>query len=573
MIHLPNVLNAGARKQPLNRDWLFARGMYSPDGERNARTVQLPHDYMIEQEPRAEALSGPATGYYDAFPANYTKHVTIPAEWKGDSVILRFDGAMQNTSVEVNGSFAMLRHYGYSPFDVEISPYLYWGEANRITVSTHPGTQPNSRWYPGAGLYRQVWLYHKPLLHIAQDGIFAVTERLVWKQGKAAEAFLRIGVIVRNGYPEDRLARVEITAAPEGEQEKSVSLSTTVLVKAGGETTALLRPVIDEPKLWDAEHPCLYTLRAEVRCEGVFGIRQEAGSAGESQDEETICFGIRTIETDARHGLRINGTTVKLRGGCVHHDNGILGAESFRDSEERKIRKMKEIGYNAVRTSHNPPSSVLLDVCDELGMYVLDEVFDGWRIGKNPGDYSQYFDKDWEKDVEAFVRRDRNHASVILWSTGNEVMERGGLGDGYALSEKLALKFRSLDSSRPVTHALCSFWSGLDDRAMDMFRKEFAARMSGDAMTLQNLQADPDDLTWESRTAPMTNALDVVGYNYMDGCYERDAGLFPDRVIVGTESYPAQMHEVWVLTEKCPHVSPGQPWTISAKPVLVNLFL
>ena len=558
---MPDRLNPDARRQELNRDWRFAPGLYSADGEKNARTVHLPHDYMIETDTRPEAASGPATGYYDAFPANYTKRIVVPAEWKGDPVILRFDGAMQNAAVEVNGSHVTLWHSGYAPFDAVLTPYLYWGEENRITVTMHPGTQPNSRWYPGAGLYRQVWLYHKPLMHIAQDGVFTVTERLTWEQGKAAEAFLRTGVTVRNGTPEDRLARVEITAAPEGEPEKSVTASSTVLVKAGGETTALLRPVIDNPKLWDAEHPCLYTLRAEVRDAGVFGVRQEPDSAGGSRDGETIRFGIRTIETDARHGLRINGNPVKLRGGCFHHDNGILGAESFRDSEARKIRKMKEIGYNAVRTSHNPPSSVLLDVCDELGIYVLDEAFDGWRIGKNPGDYSQYFDPDWEKDVEAFVRRDRNHPSVILWSTGNEVMERGGLGDGYALSEKIALKFRSLDSSRPVTHALCSFWSGLDDRAMEAFRQQFAAKMSGDGLTLQNMQGDPEDLSWETRTEPMVNALDVVGYNYMDGCYGRDAKLYPERVIVGTESYPAQMHEVWGLTEKYPHVIGDFTWT------------
>ena len=549
------------RKQCLNRNWLFAPGLFSRESAKTARTVHLPHDSMIGTETRPDALSGPATGYYDAFPANYTKYVTVPAEWKGDPVILRFDGAMQNATVEVNGSPVLLQHYGYAPFDAVISPYLYWGEKNRITVTTHPGTQPNSRWYPGAGLFRPVFLYHKPLMHIAQDGIFTVTERLTREQGAAAEAFLRTEVTVRNGYPEDRLARVEITIAPEKEPEKRVTASSVVLVKAGGETRALLRSAIDHPRLWDAEHPSLYTVRAEVSDQGVFGIRQEPESVSGSRDEETARFGIRTIETDARHGLRINGVPVKLRGGCIHHDNGILGAASFRDSEARKIRKMKEIGYNAVRTSHNPPSSFLLDVCDELGMYVIDEAFDGWRIGKNPGDYSQYFDADWEKDVEAFVRRDRNHASVILWSTGNEVMERGGLGDGYALSEKIARKFRHLDDSRPVTHALCSFWSGLDDRAMEAFWNRFAAKMNGDTLTLQNLQGDSEDLTWETRTEPMVNALDVVGYNYMDDCYERDGRMFPGRVIVGTESYPAQMSKVWERTEKYPHVIGDFTWT------------
>ena len=554
-------LNPDVRKQDLNRNWLFAPGMFSAENAGSAQTVHLPHDYMIGTETRPDALSGPASGYYDAFPANYTKYIKVPAEWKGDPVILRFDGAMQNATVEVNGSPVLLQHYGYAPFDAEISPYLYWGEKNRITVTTHPGTQPNSRWYPGAGLFRRIWLYHKPQMHIRQDGIYTVTEKLTREQGRVTEAFLRTEITVLNRYPEDRLARVKITIAPEKEPEKAVTASSTVLARAGRETQALLRSVIDDPQLWDADHPCLYTVRAEVSDQGIFGVRQEPDSAGGSRDEETARFGIRTIETDARHGLRISGMPVKLRGGCIHHDNGILGAASFRDSEARKIRKMKEIGYNAVRTSHNPPSSELLDVCDELGMYVIDEAFDGWRIGKNPGDYSQHFDTDWEKDVEAFVRRDRNHASVILWSTGNEVMERGGLGGGYALSEKLALKFRSLDASRPVTHALCSFWSGLDDRAIDAFRSRLAAKLSGEALTLQNLQGDPDDLTWETRTEPMTNALDVVGYNYMDDCYERDGRLFPGRVIVGTESYPAQMHKVWRLTEKYPHVIGDFTWT------------
>jgi beta-galactosidase len=219
------------------------------------------------------------------------------------------------------------------------------------------------------------------------------------------------------------------------------------------------------------------------------------------------------------------------------------------ETEVRKIKKLKEVGFNAIRTSHNPPSKVLIEVCDRLGMYVLDEAFDAWNMGKRSGDYSQYFDADWEKDLTSFVTRDRNSPAVIMWSTGNEIPERGGLSDGYKVASKLAAKVKSLDPSRPVCNAVCSMWSGLDD--------ELASSQNHQ----QNASARGESLLWENVTLPFTNGLDIVGYNYLEGLYEKDHELFPDRVILGSENFPKEIGFRWPFIEEHPYVIGDFTWT------------
>ncbi len=300
--------------------------------------------------------------------------------------------------------------------------------------------------------------------------------------------------------------------------------------------------------LWDAENPNLYIVKATVTDQGVFRTHGTPVPV-QTVDEAQTLFGIRTITADSIRGLRINGKSVKLKGGCVHHDNGLLGAVGLYECEERKIRKLKETGFNAIRTAHNPPSRVLVEACDRLGMYIFDEAFDAWGMAKRTGDYSQYFETLWEKDLTAFVKRDRVHPSVIMWSTGNEIPERGGLNQGYSTAAKLAESIRALDPTRPVSNGICSFWSGLDD-----------AMAKGQNQT-QNAATEKKADFWEKQTEAFTNGLDVVGYNYMEDLYERDHELFPERVMLGSENFPREIGFRWPVVEKLPYVIGDFTWT------------
>ena len=557
------------RSQSLNRDWVFSKKPYNAleevTGKNQGRIVQLPHDYMLEDNVKPEAVSGPATGYYDGSVAYYQKKIIMPMEWKNDQVILHFDGVMQNATVELNGGFIAIHHYGYTPFDVDLTPYIYWGRENRISVMVNTSMQPCSRWYTGGGIYRPVTLIHRPKIHVATDGIYTYTERLEYDEAKnVTEAYMVTETTIENQTPEDHVVKVTMTLTPETFAGEAISRSTAILVKAGESAVARIPVTVDHPVLWDENHPDLYTASATVEDKGTFGVVLESdnGKRQEVTDSEQVLTGIRVLTADARHGLRINGRNVKLKGGCIHHDHGILGAVSLYDSENRKLKKMKNAGYNAVRLAHNPQSAWMLEACDRLGLYVFNEAFDAWGIAKQPGDYSQFFKNDWEKDMDAFILRDRNHPSVIFWSTGNEIFERGGLGNGYALAAKLAEHVRSLDRSRLVTNGLCSYWSGLDDETNAEFTKHFAKSLSGDSDTvLQNASTGSEDTSWEERSEAFVSALDVVGYNYMDDHYEMDGKMYPERVIVGTESYPSQMVPLWDLVEKLPYVIGDFTWT------------
>ncbi len=546
----------------IHRDWVFGQGTFDLNTFRQqggeGRRVDLPHDYMIESDTFPEAPSRAAGAYYHAGVAHYMKQLLIPAEWEGERIFLRLDGAMMNATVEVNGAKAALRHYGYAPFETEITALTYPGKINRIVITLHPGTQPNSRWYSGAGLLRTVALVHTPQVRIAFGGLAGWTKRIdTAPDGTAETAFLSLSAGVENGYAENRVADVTFSLIREDTGETVKTCSARVQIPAMGRATARTALAVDRPALWSAEHPALYRLRAGVTEKAVFRTHMVPVERP-STDREEVLFGIRTVEADVRHGLRINGKAVKLRGGCLHHDNGVIGAVSLYDAEARKIRILKGIGFNAVRTTHNPPSPALIEACDRLGMYVFDEAFDAWGMGKQPGDYNQYFDSDWERDLTDFVCRDRCHPSVILWSTGNEITERAGLNDGYLWAARLAEKVRRLDPSRPVSNAICSFWNGLDD---DLREETDRNRKDPQEGAVQNAAPEGKDLTWEECTRAFADALDVVGYNYLEDRYEQDHALYPERVILGSENYPKEIGLHWPMIEKTPWVIGDFTWT------------
>lgn len=587
--------------QSLDKDWLFSHG---PVGfavlgqmDKDARVVNLPHDYMIESDPYPEAPSGPASGYYNAMTAHYTKYIDIPSEWADEKVYLSFDGSMMNTTVEVGGSKAALHHYGYSPFNVDITPFIYCGEKNRISITVNPSMQPNSRWYSGAGIFRCLRLAHCARLHLSQDGIYVYTDHIEYgEDGRPEYAVIRLEADIENETLRNLLADVKVEITPKDLHASTNSIkykesdtlftvdkkmypdaaadaggkkgsgsdagfpivrTTRIQINPGKTETAFMTVTIPTPLLWSADEPNLYTAKVTVTEVGEFRTHRTAPSSGADvmSDHDETSFGVRLISADVRKGLQINGTTVKLKGGCLHHDNGPLGAVSLPDAERRKIRKLKESGFNAIRTTHNPPSRALLDACDELGMYVFDEAFDAWGMAKQPGDYNMFFESDWEADLTAFVRRDRSRACVILWSTGNEIIEHGGLGNGYTIATALAKKLRSLDHSRPISNAICSYWSGLDDAKTAEALKLTAEQSAG-----QNADIAPGD-GWEEFSEPFANGLDIFGYNYLEDRYEKNHAMYPDRVMLGSENSPKEIGFRWPMIEKTPYVIGDFTWT------------
>jgi len=530
----------------LDEKWTFRRGYLDSVGmlsEDPGMVVNLPHDGMIGTPVTPDAPAKSDSGYFVGGLTNYTKFVMIPAEWKNDCVGLAFDGAMMNATIDINGGRVGLQNYGYVPFYVDLTPYVTFGEENRITVNLNTASQPNSRWYTGSGLFRGVKLCHGPRVHIVTDGVFVKTKEVADRY-----AFLEAQVEVENATLENRMVEVSVHIQEEGAEEVLTQTKRVIQVNSGSREKARIALNLKNPKLWDAEHPNLYQVKVFAKDLGVYRTRFERSEVT-PVDEATTLFGVRTITADAVRGLRVNGKEVKLKGGCLHHDNGLLGAVSLYELEARKVRKLKEVGFNAIRTAHNPPSAALIEACDRLGMYVFDEAFDAWGIGKRAGDYSLYFNSQWEKDLTAFVKRDRTHPSVILWSIGNEIPERGGLGNGYTVATKLAETIHKLDGTRPVSNGICTLWAGLDD-----------ALATGRVQT-QNAAEDQASVLWEHVTEPFTNGLDIVGYNYMENNYERDHEMFPERVMLGSENFAKEIGHHWPLVERLPYVIGDFTWT------------
>lgn len=554
------------RNMNLDCDWVFRTEQYSyyPDGKIANLHVNLPHDYMIASDVTEDAPAKQAMGYFTAGVANYTKHIIIPAEWEGERISLCFDGVMMNASVEINGSQVDHHHYGYTPFEMDITDKVIFGEENRITVNVNPSMQPNSRWYTGAGIFRSLKLVHTSKINIANDGIFFYTKSIDYADGmtfgEALRAHTVTDVRIQNRTTIDRIIRTEVFLYEDGCDTPTCNGSAMILVKAGSENTVHIPLIINAPKLWDAEHPNLYQVKARIshmaEMKAFFVTVDEISYLDEYQTPS----GIRTIQCDAVNGLRVNGRTVKLKGGCIHHDNGIIGSVSLMDAECRKLLKLQSLGFNAIRSAHNPPSSVLLEACDRMGMYVFNEAFDAWEMGKQPGDYNQFFTEHWKEDIKTFVERDRNHPSILFWSTGNEIIERGGLGNGFELAPMLADYLRSLDSTRLISNALCGFWGDPEITRPEKERRKLDALLRP-LSKLNGSERANEDAFFEFGTEPFTNPLDVVGLNYYDGIYEKSGMLYPERTIVGTESFPQDIDLIWPLIMRLPYVLGDFTWT------------
>jgi beta-galactosidase len=510
------------KRMALNRDWKFKYGMGTP-GMKESRDwlpIDLPHDASIGLPRDPSAVGGASNGFYPGCNCIYEKTLAVSSDWLGKVVLLEVEGVYQNAVVTINQQLVGRQPYGYTTFHCDLTPYLKEG-VNVLRIDVYNGGLPNTRWYSGSGLYRPVNLLIGEKIHVGPWDVTVDTPA-----ASSAASTARVMTTVRNQGASGASLTVRSSILASGRVLATAEAPVTVKAGASGEVCQNIP--VQLSRLWSLTDPFLHVLRTEVLQDG------------KRVDEMETPFGFRTISVDAVQGFRLNGESLKMKGGCVHHDCGLLGSAAYARAEERKVELLKASGFNAVRCAHNPPSPAFLEACDRLGMLVIDEAFDCFRHGKNPGDYSLWFEEWWQRDLAAMIRRDRNHPSIVMWSTGNEIPERNGCSDGAGWSRRLADYARSLDSTRPVTNALCDVW---DDPAP-----------SGET---------PDEKLerWARVTGDFAAPLDVVGYNYLLHRYEPDSRRFPGRIICGTETFPKDAFDYWVGTERFSHVIGDFVWT------------
>jgi beta-galactosidase len=481
---------ADARRISFDADWRFLKGD-APGAEQPGfndaawRRLDLPHDWAIEGpfDPKYEPHNGALPFYGVGW---YRKHFTLPPSARGKYLSLEFDGAMANSRVWVNGVEAGGRPYGYIGFSVDLTPQLRFDGENVVAVRLAPEDQ-SSRWYPGAGIYRHVWLDVTGPVHVDRWGTYITTPSVSEKT-----ATIKLQLTIRNRTNAPAPVFVSVHTEPiqpgggRGVAAGFVSGSTPVSVPAGSVGTSEYQIQSDFPQLWDLDQPNLY--RAKITLQD---------SARKVVDSYETVFGIRTIEFDRTNGFRLNGRRVPIQGVCNHHDLGALGTAVNRRSIERQVEIMKRMGANAIRTSHNPPAPELLDAADRLGMLVLDEAFDEWRTTKVKNGHGTYFDEWGARDLTDMIRRDRNHPSVIMWSIGNEVPDQGTPA-GRTIARQLTGICHREDPTRPVTAG----FNQIDD-----------AIKNG-----------------------LTEEVDIVGLNYGARRYESLIKAHPNWTVLATET-------------------------------------
>ena len=531
------------KRQNINLDWTIQVGQPPsvPMMPVKTRPVNLPHDFMIEGTPNAKSKNGADTGFFDGGTYTYTKILTIPEELRGQKVEVYFDGVYGQTTVILNGHVMGRHHYGYTPFAVDVTKQVKFGARNRLAVVVSNDNEPNGRWYSGGGIYRDVYLLTSPKTHLAADGVYLHTDHFVGE-----DAFVTCEAEVVNETAEDFCGWVDFAV-----KETTAAGRIRIFVPAGETGSCRTQICIEDVRRWDIDDPNLYEVQVTL-----------IGENGEALDGDETIFGVRTISVDAKHGFQLNGRTVNLKGGCLHHDNGIIGAVSLYDAEYRKLKLHKDNGFNAIRCAHNPVSPQFLLACDRLGLVVIEEAFDTWKMSKNLHDFSEHFEDEGVKELKAFLRRDRNHPSIVMWSIGNELREQGGVSGGYETSAMLAKAAREVDATRPICGALCSFFSGLDDDDTAAFWKSMMedreALAAGGAV---NIDSKFGKAIWNDRTEAFAAPWDVVGYNYLAYHFAEAGELFPNRVICSTESKPREMKEYWEAVEQYPYLIGDFVWT------------
>ena len=499
------------REQLFDYNWKFSPGDH-PDARNNDfndkgwRTLDLPHDWSIEGKTDSLNPTGNDGGYFPAGTGWYRKQFMAPAAWQGKRISIYFEGVYMNSEVFINGQSLGIHPYGYSSFSYEITPHLKLGKENIISVRVDNSQQKNCRWYSGSGIYRHVKLFVTNSIHIDHWGV-AITTADISKE----KAMVTVRTTIKNETDHLQSIRVN-TQLTDQRSQPAGNNSLTIELPANGVKEITQQVTVKVPLLWSPETPIRYKAQIQLT------------KGGAAIDNISQLFGIRSTLFDVGNGFRLNGKKIILNGGCVHHDNGCLGAAAYDRAETRRVELLKSAGFNAVRTSHNPPSEAFLDACDRLGLLVIDESFDGWREKKTPNDYAKYFDAWWQRDLGAMVLRDRNHPSIIMWSIGNEIIERKS-PDAIKTANMLAGYVRQLDSTRPVTSAMTTW-----DKEWEIFDPLFAAH-------------------------------DIGGYNYQLHRAPADHQRVPSRIIVQTESYPKDAFANWKLIQDNPYIIGDFVWT------------
>ena len=600
------------QKIDFNKDWICR--CLTRDEE--AYPVTLPHDAMLS-EPRTQESTGEGNvGWYIGGDYEYTKNFFVPEEYKDKKVLIEFEGIYHNGEVYINGKKAAYRPYGYTNFYVDTEGFFQYGKENEIKVIARNADQPNSRWYSGTGIYRPAYLYVGEEKHIPVNGVKIRTLsydpariEVVVKTSSPGEVSLKIefegskvlGVIgestkignVNNDkiISSDNKNMQPNESVQTGKNGQKSELAQVEAEKNNQEAAyqAIFQLDVPNAKLWDTEHPNLYT------CKAIFG-----------EDEVTETFGIRELIWNPQVGMTINGERVILRGACFHHDNGVLGACTYPEAEERKMRILKENGYNAVRSAHYPCSKALLDACDRVGMLMMDEYVDVWYIHKTKYDYAGQLADWWKQDLKDMVDKDYNHPSVIMYSTGNEVAETAQK-KGIALTGDMTNYLHSLDSTRPVTCGINIFFNFLSSIGLGVYSDDKAEKSAGNAEknaaqaagknekkvvksgektvnkatengkkglgstkpekkkkpvgsefynTLACLVGDyfmkcgatlyPCDL----RTKDAYANMDIAGYNYGIFRYKHDLKKYPNRLILGSETFCKDAYSFWKIAKK-----------------------
>ena len=481
-----------ANKQSFDFNWKFYLGdntnASKPEfNDLSWRTLDVPHDFSIEQpfDSMNPTTGGGAYAYSGI--GWYRKHFVLDNSSKDKKISILFDGVYRNCEVWINGHYLGYRPYGYTSFYYDLTPYLNpVGKENVIAVKVNTTEQQNSRWYTGAGIYRHVWLVTTGKVHFEQWGVFAQTP-------EATEEKAQIDLAVKVLNEQNSKQNCEIVTTLIDADGENVASTSSVFIVLGGDSAKVSQTIEAENiKLWSIENPYLYCLQVELKANG------------KTTDISTINYGIQTIKFDPNLGFLLNGEHVKLKGTNNHHDGGPLGSACLNHTFERQLKLLKEMGCNALRMSHNPPAPELIDVADRMGFVVINEIFDEWMNGKTPAGYSPYFKEWYQKDVENWIKRDRNHPSVIAWSIGNEVKEQWDMIEGPKIASMLNEAVLKYDTTRPTT-AGCNGITGINANGMGQMLK-------------------------------------LVGYNYEEAMYEKDHQTYPQRVIYGSETLQYPYH-------------------------------
>lgn len=506
------------------------------------KTVKLPHDAMLAEPRTALSAGGTNTGWYEGYDYEYRRTLTVPENTLADTHILEFEGVYHNAEVWLNGQKAAFRPYGYTNFYVDCAPYLHAGE-NELRVIAHNADQPNSRWYSGAGIYRPVQLWTAGGAHIALNGVKIRTLSL-----------------------DPAVVEVRVKTTAPGTVRLTVDDLPAVQQESDGEAVFTL--TLDNARLWTPETPNLYTCRVSF-----------------ADDEVTETFGVRKVEwgTD---GFLFNGKRHIIQGACIHHDNGLLGAVCDPDAVARKVRLLKENGYNAIRSAHNPCSKALLAECDRQGMLVMDEYIDHWYIHKTEHDYVDYFNEWWHQDLTDMVEKDYNHPCVVLYSTGNEVSETAQKR-GIALTKEMTDFLHGLDDSRPVTCGVNIFFNFLssigfgvysDEKAKKEAERAEKAKQRGEkaakkkavgSQFFNNLAGLLGDEFMKRgatlhgcdvKTRDAFANMDIAGYNYGIYRYKHDLKKYPQRLILGSETFCNDAYKFRELAKQEPRLVGDFVW-------------